>query len=110
MALIPHLTQLLLERGAAVDATDEDGWTPLHCAAQSNSKECAILLLDSGASLLAGANAYTPFAIAVRQRAIDVIEAMNSHEERSASGADLLPARLAITLKEGYVDLGCEII
>ncbi|PNP52966.1 hypothetical protein THARTR1_06481 [Trichoderma harzianum] len=99
------LAQLLLEHGAAVDATDTDGCTPLHYAAQNNSKECTVLMLDSGASPLAGANAYTPFTIAVRQRATDVIEAMNSHEERSASGAASLPARLAITLEEGYVDL-----
>lgn len=104
------LTQLLLERGAVVDATDEAGWTPLHCAAQSNSKECTILMLDSGASPLARAEAYTPFTIAVMQRDTDVIEAMNSHEERSASGADSLPARLAIALKEGYVDLVARLL
>lgn len=101
------LTRLLLEHGAAVDATDEDGWMPLHYAAEFNEEcACTELMLDSGALLLATENGCsTPFAIAVRRGAKSVIEAMNNHEERSASGADSLLARLGIVLEYGYTDL-----
>lgn len=100
------LAQLLLDRGAAVDATDEDGWTSLHYAASFDSKECAKLMLDSGASILAETDdGSTPFAIAVRQGATSVLEVLNSHEEMSSLGGTSWPVRVAIALKEGYVDL-----
>ncbi|OTA03675.1 hypothetical protein A9Z42_0041760 [Trichoderma parareesei] len=101
------LAQLLLDRGAAVDATDEDGWTPLHYAASFDSKECAKLMLDARASILAETDdGSTPFAIAVRQGATSVLEVLNSHEDMSASGGtSSWPVRVAIALKEGYVDL-----
>ena len=39
----------LLEYGARVDARNLDECTPLHCAAESCSLECARLLLEAGA-------------------------------------------------------------
>lgn len=44
-----ELTQLLLERGADANATQEGGFTPLHAAAQHGDAELARLLLDHGA-------------------------------------------------------------
>jgi len=100
------IARLLLERQAAVEARDDDGWTPLHYAVQENSKECAELMLAHGASPLVEAeDALTPFAMAVRRRATSVIEIFNSHESTSASTTTSLPARLAVALENGYVDL-----
>lgn len=44
-----EVARLLLEHGAAVDARQEGGWTPLHAAAQSGDVELVTLLLDHGA-------------------------------------------------------------
>ena len=41
---------LLIDRGAEVDARDENGWTPLHDAAARNSLEVARLLTEYGAN------------------------------------------------------------
>ncbi len=41
---------LLLDRGAAVDSAEKDGWTPLMVAAQNGHTETCILLLEKGAS------------------------------------------------------------
>ena len=41
--------RLLLARGADVNRVDTDGYTPLHLAAKSGSRELCQLLLDSGA-------------------------------------------------------------
>ena len=44
--------RLLLEAGVDVSATDEDGWTPLHCVCNERPRkavETASLMLRSGA-------------------------------------------------------------
>ena len=58
----PADIQALLDRGAAVNARDEHGWTPLHLAARYNANPTvATLLLDRGADPMARAeNGYTP--------------------------------------------------
>jgi YVTN family beta-propeller protein len=47
-----EIAKLLMERGAKVDGTNEDGNTPLHVAAFLCHKEIVQLLLDKGASAL----------------------------------------------------------
>ncbi len=54
-----ELVRLLIERGADVNAPDEDGFTPLMAAAYTGTVECARLLLDAGADT----NARGKFAI-----------------------------------------------
>jgi ankyrin repeat protein len=56
----------LLRRGADVNASDVDAFTPLHFAAQEGSLEAARVLLDHGAAVDA-ANVYgnTPLRVAV---------------------------------------------
>jgi ankyrin repeat protein len=39
----------LLSRGAPLDERDQNGWTPLHCAASNGTLSACLLLLDAGA-------------------------------------------------------------
>ena len=51
------LIKRLIDRGASVNARDQDGWTPLHWAADSGRTESVTLLLAKGAD--ANAKAYS---------------------------------------------------
>jgi ankyrin repeat protein len=44
------VARLLIEKGAEVDARDEDGGTPLHTAAEEGSLDVARLLIEHGAN------------------------------------------------------------
>ena len=46
---VPVLS-LLVENGANIEAVDEAGWTPLHCAAAVDSLHCARLLIENKAA------------------------------------------------------------
>ena len=43
------MAELMLAKGAEVDAKDNGGWTPLHWAARNNKSTVAKLLLANGA-------------------------------------------------------------
>ena len=47
----PHRSELLLERGANIEAKDIYGFTPLHLAAFNNNQETVKLLLKKGAEI-----------------------------------------------------------
>eukprot|EP00760_Papus_ankaliazontas_P019068 PhM_4_TR17862/c0_g1_i3/m.70547 len=56
-----------LEKGAAVDATDKDGWTVLHIASRNGDTAMVQLLLENGAAVDAkNKDQYTPLFIALR--------------------------------------------
>ena len=62
---------LLIERGAAVNAKDDDGDTPLHLAAWNNAVATATLLVERGAAVNAKDNdGYTPLYHAARKNAV----------------------------------------
>ena len=46
------LVQLLIEKGAAIDATDKDGWTPLHAACRQGNTNVVLLLVNAKASIV----------------------------------------------------------
>ena len=62
---------LLVERGAAVNAKNDDGNTPLHYAARKNAVATATLLVERGAAVNAKNGwGYTPLHHATRQNAV----------------------------------------
>ena len=46
-----EITELLIAKGADVNAKEEDGWTPLHYAVYEGYKEIAELLIAKGADV-----------------------------------------------------------
>ena len=55
----------LVEKGIDIDAKDEDGYTALHCAAESGQAEVTELLVKKGADVEARTNkGVTPLQIA----------------------------------------------
>jgi len=65
---------ILLDRGASVAATDGNGYTPLHFAAQNGRKDVVALLLDKGASVAAtDRNGCTPLHFAAQNGHKDVV-------------------------------------
>ena len=58
---------LLLDRGASVDARDDNQWTPLHWACWSGHDATARLLLDRGADLAASAGGWTSLHLAAQE-------------------------------------------
>jgi len=44
------MVEVLLGQGAEINATDKNGWTPLHCAARAGHLDVVKLLVESGGS------------------------------------------------------------
>jgi ankyrin repeat protein len=72
-----EITSLLLQHGAQVDAKDDAGFCPLHCA---SSAEVARLLLGAGASPLStDAKGNTPLGLAAEYNRPDVARVLLDH-------------------------------
>ena len=69
--------QALVEAGANCNATDKDGWTPLHYAAERDDEECIVALLAAGADLSIKDNeGHTPFHLAVINLSVSAAQAL----------------------------------
>ena len=69
--------QSLIESGASCNATDSDGWTPLHYAAERDDEECIAALLAAGADMSIKDNeGHTPFRLAVINLNISAAQAL----------------------------------
>jgi hypothetical protein len=80
---LPHVTRLLLERGANVNAqiSDGSGRTPLHVTIGFNSTEVVRVLLEHGASVGAeDSNGRTPFQIASTKGYDEIMKLLSEHE------------------------------
>ncbi|KAG0729701.1 Caspase-7 [Chionoecetes opilio] len=67
------MVRALLDMGATVDFTNEDGWTALHLAANHNSAAVVDMLMEAGAELEARSNTgRTPLAQACRKKQLAV--------------------------------------
>lgn len=76
-----QLTAQIIEAGGEVDATNRQGETPLHWAAEHSCRKCLDLLLEHGADALkADARGRTARAIAARGRS-EAINAILQREE-----------------------------
>ncbi len=70
-----QIKALLTADGDLVNAVDDDGNTPLHCAAEANATKACVELIARGAMLdVKNAKGLTPFQVAVRTGASAVVE------------------------------------
>jgi len=70
----------LLKQGARVDATERDGWQPLHFAAALNRREVAGLLIEKGAKVDAkSTSGWRPLHYAARQGYREMIALLLEH-------------------------------
>lgn len=86
-----EITSFLLQHGAQVDAKDDAGFCPLHCA---TSAEVARLLLEAGASPLStDANGNTPLGLAAEYNRPDIARVLLIHGARvdAANSAGATP-------------------
>jgi uncharacterized protein len=104
----PHITALLLERGANPELSSENplAFSPLHAAVAGASLESAELLLDAGASINARqGDSLTPLMAAAATGQIELVELMLDHgadtELRSSKG--LRAAEIAVD--QGFDDI-----
>ena len=69
--------QSLIKSGASCNATDKDGWTPLHYAAERDEAECIAVLVAAGADMSIKDNdGRTPFHLAVICLSISAAQAL----------------------------------
>jgi ankyrin repeat protein len=76
------MVELLIDKGADVNARDESGWTPLHYAAFNGHKDVAELLIAKGADVNAkdaGAGGLTPLDYAKGMNYKDVADLLKKH-------------------------------
>lgn len=72
---------VILGQGAEINATDKNGWTPLHCASRAGYFEVVKLLTESGASPIAETNlGAVPIWFAASEGHHDVLEYLITKE------------------------------
>jgi ankyrin repeat protein len=100
-----QIVQLLLDKGANVNALDHKFWTPLHRAAFSGNTSSAVLLLKKGADVGAmDVNGQTPLHIAANAgQYFVVLELLRWHADVNAKDCNRLTP-LDLVTKKSYRD------
>ena len=74
---------MLVKNAADINATDKNGDTPLHVAAQYNAYETALVLLEDGADTNAEDDkGHTPLHIAAEKKAHEAVKVLCRLRER----------------------------
>ncbi|KAG9340648.1 hypothetical protein JZ751_021204 [Albula glossodonta] len=83
------MVKILLNRGASVNAQDNELWTPLHAAATCGHASLVKILISHGADLLAvNSDGNMPYDLCEDDPTLDIIEtAMANRGELRASGS-----------------------
>jgi len=73
--------QALIEAGTDVNEQDEQGWTPLSCAAGKGDLAAGRLLIDNGADVFkAGRDQRTPYMIALAAGHVEIVQLLQQAE------------------------------
>ena len=98
--------QLLLDEGADVNLTSENGQTPLFAAIRRNEERIVKLLLEKGADVnLTSHNRPTPLYVAVRRRQERIVELLLDKGADVNLTSDNRPIPLYEAVAEGYVKI-----
>lgn len=91
--------QMLLERGATVDARNDSNFTPLHWAASRDAAAVAAVLIEAGAVIEARARGgLTPLHCAAAKSATNVVALLLQHGANIGATTDtgFIPVHLAV--------------
>lgn len=105
----PETAELLIAKGARLDARNAAGQTPLHCAARRKDIDCARVLLAHGAEIDAeDKSGQTPFEGTFHVPTRDFLISQGSVGLRKSGGHALTPASVeAAELTDVDVNRGC---
>lgn len=96
----------LLEAGADVHCTDNQGYTPLHDSVYDNTPEPVQMLLEAGADVNAvTAQGFTPLHLALLDNADKVAEILLAHGSAVTATANEGETPLAFAAMSGNVDM-----
>ncbi|MFN8395433.1 MAG: ankyrin repeat domain-containing protein [Bacteroidia bacterium] len=101
-----EILQLLLERGAEVNAQDKSGLTPLMAASELGNTVAVILLIDKGADVnLQDYDGLSPLMLSAYTSQHDVARILLDHEAKPDLADDTFVTALMISAQQGDVEM-----
>ena len=89
------VAELLLDWGAATNASTLNGYTPLRFAAQSSNQEMVALLLDRGAGINAKGNTLLHFAVMEKREALTTLLLERGADRKATNSSGNTPCQEA---------------